>query len=120
MTEEHKTNNEIKDAFRDFGKNLKNAVDTAWDSEERTHVQDQIESGLSDLGSALETFVKDISDSEAGVKLKDGVEDFGERLRSGEVEQKAKADLIKALEYLNTQLDNLSEKLTPKDEEQAE
>jgi len=120
MTEENKTNSEIKAAFIDLGKNLKNAVNTAWDSEERTHIQEQIEYGLSDLGSALETFVTDLSTSEQGQKFKDGVEDFGERLRNGEVEEKAKADLVKTLEYLNTQLDKLSGKLTPKDEEPTE
>jgi hypothetical protein len=116
MTEENKTNNEIKDAFKDLGKNLKKAVNSAWDSEERTHVQEQIEYGLSDLGSALETFVQDVSNTDAGQKLKDGAEDFGERLRSGEVEKKAKADLVKAIDYLNEQLDKLSDKFNSKEE----
>jgi hypothetical protein len=116
MTEENKTNNEIKDAFKDLGKNLKNAVNSAWDSEERAQVQEQIEYGLSDLGSALETFVQDVSNTDAGQKLKDGVEDFGERLRSGEVEHKAKADLVKAVDYLNEQLDKLSSNFNSKEE----
>ena len=116
MTEENKTNSEIKDAFKDLGKNLKKAVNSAWDSEERTHVQEQIEYGFSDLGSALETFVQDVSNTDAGQKLKDGVEDFGERLRSGEVEQKAKAELVKAIDYLNEQLDKLSGNFNSKEE----
>ena len=120
MTEEIKTSSEIGDAFKTLGKNLKTAINTAWDSEERDHVQEQIEYGLSDLGSALETFVKDVSSTDAGQKLKDDIEDFGERLRIGDVEKKAKAELVVAIEYINTQLDKLSGKFTPKDEEKTE
>lgn len=116
MTEENNKSSEIKDAFTDLGKSLKNILNTAWDSDERTQVQEQIEYGLSDLGSALETFAKDLSNSDAGQKIIDGVEDFGDRLRSGEVEEKAKADLVKAIDYLNEKLDNLSGNFTTKDE----
>lgn len=118
MSENNNTNNEIKDAFTNLGKNLKNVVNTAWESEERTHVQEQIEYGLSDLGTALESFVEDVSSSEHGQKFKDGIEDFGERLRSGDVEKKAKADLVKAVDYFNEQLDKLSGKFTSEEDQE--
>ena len=45
MTNENGNQNEIRDAFKNLGQNIRKAVDSAWDSEQRAHVQEQIEYG---------------------------------------------------------------------------
>lgn len=104
MNEEH-TNN-LNQEFSEFGKNLKNAFNAAWESEERKQAQKDIEAGINNLGKALDNFATSFSASEAGQQMKEEMDDLGQRLRSGEVADKAREELLKALKALNKILDN--------------
>ena len=96
---------DIRDEFRNLGDNLKSVMHTAWESEERKKLQQDIEAGLSELGNVLNQLADDFHTSESDKKIKSEVEDFGERVRSGEVETKVRQELLSALQLVNTELD---------------
>ncbi len=102
----------INEEFNEFGENLKNAFNAAWQSEERQKAQQEIEAGIDHLGKALNEFVASFSASEAGQQMKEEFDDFGERLRSGEVGEKARQELLKALKALNQGLENATERFS--------
>ena len=96
--------NELADELRALGQNLQAALKSAWESEERKKLQTEIESGLSDLARTLNQAAKDFGESPAGQTLKSDVQDFQERVRTGEVEQKVRSELLGALRAVNTEL----------------
>ena len=116
MTEQTPPQNNLKDEFQNLANNLKQALQTAWESEERKHLQSEIEAGLTQVGSALNEAFEEFQSSEVGQKLKDDIDDFGERVRSGELEDKVRTDLTEALRKLNAEL----EKVTKSKAEQSE
>jgi hypothetical protein len=117
MTEENnQESSSIRDEFRNLGNALKGMLDAAWESEERKKLQSEIEEGMYELGVVLDSMAEDIRNGEAGQKIKKEVDDFSERVRSGEVESKAREEVVKALQFLNTELEKVSEKLSETEE----
>lgn len=91
--------------FHNLGNNLKKFFQSAWESEERKNLQNEIEAGLSELGDTLKKTAEDFQESETGQKIKSEAEDLRDRVRSGEVEQKVRSDLQSFLRKLNSELE---------------
>lgn len=101
---------EIHSEFRRLGDNLKAVFQGAWQSEERVQLQKDLESGLAELGESIRELLEDLETSGTGQRLKADVEDLRERVESGELEQKARAELQHALALANQELEKLAER----------
>ena len=107
-----KSAEDLASEFQHLGDNLKKFFVNAWESEQRKTLQKEIEEGLSDLGDTLKDTVIEIQDSETGQRIKSDAEDFRDRVRDGDVEQKVRSDLTSFLQKLNSEL----EKAIPSDQ----
>ncbi|MCJ7535559.1 MAG: hypothetical protein WA997_11080 [Anaerolineales bacterium] len=107
-----KSAEDLASEFQHLGDNLKKFFVNAWESEQRKTLQKEIEEGLSDLGDTLKDTVIEIQDSETGQRIKSDAEDFRDRVRDGDVEQKVRSDLTSILQKLNSEL----EKAIPSDQ----
>jgi hypothetical protein len=96
--------NELADELRALGQNLQAALKSAWESEERKKLKSEIETGLNDLTRTLSQAAKEFNESPTGQTLKADVEDFQQRLRAGELEQKVRGELLGALRSVNNEL----------------
>jgi hypothetical protein len=111
---ENKTQNDnIGDLLNELGKNLRQMLQSAWESEERRKLQQEIEVGLANLGESLSEAARDFSDSPTGQSLKEDVKDIQERWRTGEVQSKAHNDIMDALRKVNTELQKATQKNPP-------
>jgi hypothetical protein len=99
---------DLGEEFRTLGKNLKSILQTAWESPERKRLQQEMESGMAELGKSLDQAVKEFKDSPAGQRLKEDAHDFQERLRTGEVEQRLRQDLLAVMRRFNEELGKVS------------
>ena len=112
-------NEEFKEEFNKFGENLKSAFNDAWASEDRQKFQGDITEGINQLGTALGDFVTSFSASETGQKIITEVDEFGERLRSGEVEEKAREGLMTVLQKVNSELKKASDHFSGEEDDIA-
>ena len=101
---------DITAELHELGKNLRDTLRAAWASEERQNLQKEIENGLTELTATLSQAVHDFSESSTGQTLKADVNDFKERLRSGEVENRLRAEILGALRKVNTELQKTAQK----------
>ncbi len=106
---EKKTPN-ISDELDELGKNLRAALQAAWESEERKKVQKDIEQGLANLGASLSQAADDFSKSPTGQSLKADVKDMQERWRSGEMGSKVRSEVQDALHKVNDELQKATRK----------
>lgn len=109
MTDEHTTQTEpqgsdIENELRELGQRLKEMLNTAWESPERKKVQEEIQSGLTDMGETINNAVNEFNESPTGQTLKADLEDFSERVRSGQVESKVREEILKVLRIVNDEL----------------
>lgn len=107
---EETPSNDVLDELREMGKNLRDALQGAWDSEERKKLQKEIEDGLTEVSNSLTQVVTDFKNSPTGQTLKSDVTDFQERVRTGEVETKVRGEILDALRTVNTELRKISKK----------
>ena len=94
--------------WQDLGQNLKNIFQNTWESEERRKLQEDIEAGLADFASSINKAVEDFKETPTGQKLKTDVDDFHERVKSGEVESKAREEVAAVLRSINSELEKVS------------
>ena len=106
-------NDNISEQLNELGKNLRDALQSAWESEERRKLQKEIEDGLANLGASLSQAAKDFSSSPTGQSLKEDVKDLQERWRTGEVRSKAHSEIVEALRKVNTELQKATKKSPP-------
>jgi len=96
-----------------LGQNLGSALRAAWESDEGQQLRRELSTGLSALERSLRSAAADLSAGETGQRLKGEVEDFGQRVRSGQVESQLRSDLLSALRAVNTELTKAGRRATP-------
>jgi len=106
----------IADELRQLGQNLKEALRSAWESQERQKLQQEIQDGLSELGDTLSQAAQDFSSSRTGQALKEDLTDFQERWRTGDVENKVRNEIMGALKTVNQELKKATHPQSPPDE----
>jgi hypothetical protein len=116
MTNPTGDESELVGELRQLTQNLKAAMQAAWESPGRRQLQADLQEGLEDMRQTFDQMASDFSQSEAGQRLKSDLEDLGDRVKSGELETQARADLVRLLKRVNQELEAASEKLSnPKD-----
>jgi hypothetical protein len=110
------SSDEIVNELRDLGNNLKNILQSVWESEERKKTQKDIENGLNELATTLSKTANDFANSPTGQTLKADVADFQQRVRTGEVETKVRNEVLSALRAANDGL----KKAAPREEPPSE
>jgi hypothetical protein len=106
-------NDNIGEQLNELGKNLRDALQTAWESEERRKLQKEIEDGLANLGASLSQAAKEFSNSPTGKTIKEDVKDLHDRWRTGEVGSKARSEIVDALRKVNEELQKATQKNPP-------
>ncbi|MBN2548994.1 MAG: hypothetical protein JXB15_07550 [Anaerolineales bacterium] len=104
MTEKPTPEEDLADEFRSLGKNLVEALRSAWDSPERRRLQQELETNLTELGATLKQEADNFTSSPSGQQLRVDVEQLGEQLRNGEAQQRARQELFTVLRTINTEL----------------
>ena len=97
-------NTDITAEFAEFGQNIKKALQSAWASDDRKNLQAEIEKGLKEAGEALKQASGDFSHNQVAQTFKSEAEDFQKRVKSGELEAKARSELLAVLRMANEQL----------------
>jgi hypothetical protein len=108
--ESNSQNDDIGDQLNELGKNLRDALRTAWESDERRRLQQEIEVGLANLGDSLSQAAKEFSNSPTGQNLKEDVKDIHERWQTGEVGTKVRSEIAEALRTVNKELQKAYQK----------
>ena len=117
MSEDHSEKTDVAEEFRRLGKNLQDALQTAWESEERKSLTRDILSGLEGLSSAVEEAARDLAESDVGKQVKEEVNDLAERVRKGEIADRLREDFMRALRKVNTELETITSRWIAPDEE---
>jgi hypothetical protein len=104
---------DIGDQLNELGKNLRDALRTAWESDERRKLQQDIEVGLASMVSSLNQAATDFSNSQTGQTLKADMKDLNERWKTGEVGSKVRSEIADALRTVNQELQKATQKTPP-------
>ena len=104
---------DIGEQLNELGKNLREALRTAWESDEWQKLQKEIQDGLANLQDTLSEAVADFSSSPSGQEFKEDVKDLHDRWRTGEVGTKVRSEIAEALRTVNRELQKATQKSPP-------
>jgi hypothetical protein len=99
--------NELKDEFKKLGENLVGNLKALWEHPDSQEIRSEIEGGLHQLGDTISQLANDFSESPTGQRLQVEARDFGEKVRSGEVESKVRDELLRTLNTINAELEKV-------------
>ena len=106
-----KPSGDLAAELKELGNNLKDILQTAWESEERKKLQGEIESGLSQLGESLNQAVDEFKESPAGQRMRSDAENLRTRIKTGEMENEIREDLLSVLRTVNAELQKATRKV---------
>lgn len=114
MSEDRPPEGNVSAEFRKLGKNLTEVLRSAWDAPERKRLQQEVVTGLSELGITIREEVETFKESPTGQRIKSNAQTMGQKVRasSGEVENRVREDLLSALRTMNDQLQKAIEKMS--------
>jgi hypothetical protein len=104
MSENRPEDESLRKEFESLGRNLVEALRSAWEAPESRRLREEVSSGLNDLGSTLKREADNLASSPAAQKVQTSVGEVGEKLRSNEVQEKVRHELIDALQTVNSEL----------------
>lgn len=107
MDDEAKRSKPFEDEFERLGENLRRAVEQAWQSEERRQFSAELQSGIEELGTALNQTANDFAESPTGRRMRAEVDDWSRRVQEGEVADKVESELVSVLGRLNQYLEQV-------------
>jgi hypothetical protein len=105
MSEEPKSKSSLEQEFDALGKNIREALEGAWGSEERKRLSEEIQRGLNEIGSSLGKVADDLQQNETVQKVSAEVDEFADQIRSGEVADKLRSGTLEVLQSLNRELE---------------
>lgn len=109
MSDNPQSEESIVEEFRRLGKNLVSVMQTAWETPERKRIQDEFTTGLNELGTTLRREVDQFSNSSTSQRIKEDVEQLGDKIRSSEATTKVRDELIHALQMANKEIQRVVE-----------
>jgi signal recognition particle GTPase len=108
------------DTTRDFGEELKNlgkqfadTVQSAWNSEERQRVENEIRSGVKSFVSEVDKAIHEAKESQAAAKVKEEAVEIKTKLETGDLGKKTRDGLVQGLQWLSEELGKLAEQFAP-------
>ena len=104
MSESQDKPDDLGDELRALGANLRDMLQAAWESDERKRAQHEIETGLEDLVRTLRSAGQEFAASPTGQRLKADAQDLHDRLRTSQVDDRVRQEIVAALRRINEEL----------------
>jgi len=114
MSEELKGERNIADELSKLGKQVADAIKTAWESEDRKKLQGEITEGLQKFGAQVTEALDKASESDTAKELRVKAEKVAADMREKGVVEDVRKGILTGLDTLNKELGKLVEKLESK------
>lgn len=104
---------DVSAELRNLGRQLAETFKTAWASEERKKVESEIRQGVKTFVDEMDKAIREVRQSPAAQKMREEAADIKTRAETGELGQKAKANMAQGLRWLSEELEKLANQFTP-------
>lgn len=120
MAEQPRTPSQITEELSKMGKLVAQAVQSAWESEDRKKLEAEVVEGLRKLSDEVTAAAKKAGESDAARQLKAQAEKVAAEVKEHDVAEEIRKGLLVGLEAINQELGKLVERLDPRKSPPAE
>ena len=105
----------IVDQLQDLGIQVADTLRSAWESEERQKVEEEVREGVKSFANEIDKAIHDIRDGQTGQRIKEEATNIKSKVETGELVDKAKTGVVQGLRWLSDELGKLAEQFTLKE-----
>lgn len=99
--------------LKELGRQFADTVQTAWNSEERARVENEVREGVKSFVNEVDKAIREAKESQAAAKIKEEAAEVKTKIESGKLGQKTRGGLVQGLQWLSEELGKLAEQFTP-------
>ncbi len=112
-TGEEKGGYDVAAEFQKLGQQLGETLQTAWESEERKRIEQEVREGVRSFVAEVDKVLQKSKTSETTIKLKEEAVGAKSKVEESELGQKAREGIVEGLRWLSEGLNDLAVKFTP-------
>jgi hypothetical protein len=99
--------------FKNLGRQFAEALEAAWNSEERMRVESEVREGVTSFVNEVDKVIREAKSSEKTEKLKNEAAGLKNRAESTDIGLKTRDGIVQGLTWLSEEIGKLAEQFTP-------
>lgn len=111
--ENGKQHYDVAAEFRHLGQQLGETLQSAWESDERKRIEQEVREGVHSFVTEIDKVLQDVRTSETTSKLREDAAGAKAKVDESELGQKAREGIVEGLRWLSEGLNELAVKFTP-------
>lgn len=111
--------NDIMDEINKLGQQFVDALQSAWNSEERAKFESEIKEGVRTFADEVEKAISSVKEGGAGQKLREDAEQMRQKMKTDDVAEKARTGFVQGLRWLSSEMGKLADQFAPEPTEKS-
>ncbi len=107
------TRRDFTGELKDLGRQFADTVQSAWNSEERVRVENEVRDGVKSFVNEVDKALREAKESQAAAKVKEEAAGIKTKLETGQMGRKTREGLVQGLQWLSEELGKLAEQFAP-------
>jgi hypothetical protein len=108
--------------FQTLGRSFAEAFESAWNSEERKRVEDEVRAGVQTFADEVDKVIREAKNSPTGERVSKEADDMATKFETSEFGRRALEGLSQGLSWMSVEMGKLAEQFKPEEKapEEAE
>jgi hypothetical protein len=102
--------------FQTLGRSFAEAFETAWNSEERKRVEDEVRTGVKTFADEVDKVIREAKKSPGGERIAKEAGDMANKVESSDFGRRALEGLAQGLSWMSVEMGRLAEQINPEEE----
>lgn len=103
--------------FQTLGRAFAEAFESAWNSEERKRVEEEVRTGVKSFADEVDKVMREAKSSPAGKRVKDEADHVAGRVESSDIGRRALEGIAQGLSWVSIEMGKLAEQFTPAEQD---
>lgn len=99
--------------FQTLGRTFAEAFETAWNSEDRKRVEEEVRAGVQSFASEVDKVVREAKASPTGERVKNEAGEVASKVESSDLGRRALEGISQGLGWMSVEMGKLAEQFTP-------
>ena len=104
---------DVADELKDLGRQFADTLRTAWNSQERQRIENEIREGIKSFANELDKAISEAKDSQTAARVREEAEQVVNKVESTDVGRRVRSGLVQGLQWLSEELGRLADQFTP-------
>ena len=122
-SETNSAENDIMDEINKLGQQFVDALQSAWNSEERAKFEAEVNDGVRTFADEVEKAIQSVKDGSAGEKFRNDAQDVrekvNERVSTDDISEQVRTGFVSGLRWLSSEMGKLADQFTPEPKEKS-